>query len=363
MRQTIADIAEALGATALGDLDLEISGAAEPADAGPHDLALAMSEKYAARLSEGRARAALLWDGADWQALGLEAAIIPARPRYAMAGLTAALDPGHGYTPGIHPTAIIGEGAELGADVSVGAYTVIAAGARIGAGSVLGPQVYVGVESEIGEAAMLHAGVRIGPRVRIGARFIAHPGCAIGMDGFSFVTPEVSAVEKGRASLGAEMDAAAQSWTRIHSLGAVEIDDNVELGCNSCVDAGTIRPTRIGAGTKIDNLCHVAHNVVIGRDCLFAAMVGIAGSTTIGNNVVLGGQVGVTDNTSVGDGVVAGGAAVVLSKVPAGRMILGYPAVKMETHVDMYKAQRRLPRMMEEFAEMKARLAALEASG
>ncbi|UYV39169.1 UDP-3-O-(3-hydroxymyristoyl)glucosamine N-acyltransferase [Rhodobacteraceae bacterium D3-12] len=361
MSHTIEEIAKALGAKALGALDVEITGAAEPADAGPGDLALAMNEKYADGLAQGQARAALLWEGADYAALGLEAAIIPTRPRYAMAGLTVALDKGHGYTAGIHPSAIIGEGATLGKDVSVGANAVIAAGVTIGEGSVIGPQTYVGIDSEIGAGATLHVGARIGPRVRIGARFIGHPGCTIGMDGFSFVTPEVNAVEKGRASLGEDTSAAAQSWTRISSLGAVVIGDDVEIGCNTCVDAGTIRPTRIGNGVKLDNLCHIAHNVVIGNDCLFAGMVGIAGSSTIGNNVVMGGQVGVTDNTTVGDGVVCGGAAVVLSKVPAGRMVLGYPAVKLDLHVDMYKAQRRLPRMMDEFAEMKTRLAALEA--
>ena len=363
MSHTIAEIAEALGAKALGALDLQITGAAEPADAGPTDLALAMKPDYADGLGQGQARAAMLWDGADWQAMGLEAAIIPARPRFAMAGLTAALDAGHGYTPGIHPTAIIGEGARLGDGVSIGAYAIVGKGAKIGAGSMLGPQSYVGIDSELGDGAVLHVGARIGPRVRIGDRFIAHPGATVGMDGFSFVTPEVNAVEKGRASLGEETDADAQAWVRIHSLGAVVIGDDVELGCNSCIDAGTIRPTRVGNGTKIDNLCHVAHNCVVGNDCLFAAMVGIAGSTTIGNNVVFGGQVGVTDNTTVGDGVVAGGAAVILSKVPAGRMILGYPAVKMDMHVDMYKAQRRLPKMMDEFAQVKARLAALEGKG
>lgn len=363
MSHTIADIAEALGAEALGRSDFVITGAAEPADAGPDDLALAMKPEYAAGLAAGRARAALLWEGADWQALGLAAAIIPARPRFALAGITAMLDPGPGYGRGIHPSAIIGAGAELGEDVSVGACAVIGAGARIGAGSVLGPQVYVGPDSEIGPGAMLHVGARIGPRVRIGARFVAHPGAAVGMDGFSFVTPEVSAVEQARATLGEAVDARAQSWTRIHSLGGVEIGDDVDLGCNACIDAGTIRPTRVGRGTKIDNLCHIAHNCVVGEDCLFAAMVGIAGSTTIGNNVVFGGKVGVTDNTTVGDRVVAGGATVILSKVPAGRVILGYPAVKMESHVEIYKAQRRLPRLIREIAALEARIAALEGKG
>ncbi|MFA5581591.1 MAG: UDP-3-O-(3-hydroxymyristoyl)glucosamine N-acyltransferase, partial [Paracoccaceae bacterium] len=118
-------------------------------------------------------------------------------------------------------------------------------------------------------------------------------------------------------------------------------------GANSCIDRGTIRATRIGNGTKIDNLVHIAHNVEVGRDCLFAGQVGIAGSTRIGNHVVFGGQVGVSDNISVGDGVVAGGGSKLMTKVPAGRVVLGYPAVRMDTHIDMYKALRRLPRMME----------------
>ncbi|MDQ2092758.1 UDP-3-O-(3-hydroxymyristoyl)glucosamine N-acyltransferase [Rhodalgimonas zhirmunskyi] len=360
MTHTIKELAEALGAQALGALSLEINGVAEPADAGPQDLALAMSPKYAEGLAKGGARAAMLWEGADWQALGLDAAIIPARPRYAMAGLTAAMDKGHGYGSGIHPTAIIAPGAEIGIGVSVGPYAVIQDGAVIGANCVIGPQAYIGPDSHLGEDSLLHVGVRIGPRVRIGARFIAHPGATIGMDGFSFVTPEVNAVDQARASLGEEVDAEAQSWVRISSLGAVAIAEDVEIGCNTCIDAGTIRPTRIGERTKIDNLCHIAHNVVVGNDCLFAAMVGIAGSTTIGNNVIFGGQVGVTDNTTVGDRVVGGGAAVILSKVPEGRVVLGYPAVKMDTHVDMYKSLRRLPRMMEEFAAMKAELKALK---
>lgn len=360
MGQTVSEIADAIGAEAFGDISIEITGVAEPADAGPADLALATRRKYADRLSEGHARAAMLWQGADWQALGLEAAIIPARPRFAMAGLTAALDKGPGYASGIHPSAIIGECAEIGEDVTIGAFCVIGSGVRIGAGSTLGPQVYVGPDSQIGVNGLLHVGVKIGPRVRIGARLIAHPGATIGMDGFSFVTPEVSTVEQARGSLGNKVDAKGQAWARIHSLGAVEIGDDVELGCNTCVDAGTIRATRIGNGTKIDNLGHIGHNVIVGHDCLFAGMVGVAGSSVVGNNVVLGGQVGVTDNTTVGDRVVAGGASVILSKVPAGRVVLGYPAVRMDQHVDMYKALRRLPRMMEEFAAMKARLAELD---
>lgn len=350
MGYTIGEIARALGAESFGDADLKVNGVAEPAAAGPEDLALAMKPEYAGGLGQGAARAAILWDGADWQGLGLTAAIVAPRPRMAMAGVTRMLDAGPGYSQGIHPTAIVDESAELAAEVSVGAFTIIGAGVRIGAGSVIGPQAYVGPGTVMGADTLLHNGARIGPRVTLGDRVTIHPGAAVGMDGFSFVTPEENAVEKARASLGDAGETQAQAWVRIHSLGAVEIGNDVEIGCNTCIDAGTVRPTRVGDGTKIDNLCHVAHNCEVGRDCLFAAMVGIAGSTTIGNNVVFGGQVGVTDNTSVGDGVVAGGASVILSKVPAGRVILGYPATKMETHLEMYKALRRLPRVLADMA-------------
>ena len=174
----------------------------------------------------------------------------------------------------------------------------------------------------------------------------------IGADGFSFVTPEKSRAEAARETMGDASAAEAQSWTRIHSLGSVVIGDDVEVGANSCIDAGTIRPTTIGDGCKIDNQVHVAHNCEVGRDCLFAGQVGIAGSVQIGDNVILGGQVGVVDNIFIGDGVVAGGGTVILSNAPAGRVLLGYPAVKMETHVETYKALRRLPRLAAQVAEL-----------
>ncbi|EAQ01160.1 UDP-3-O-3-hydroxymyristoyl glucosamine N-acyltransferase [Pseudooceanicola batsensis HTCC2597] len=352
MTPTIRQIAEAIGARAEGAVDTVVTGAAEPADAGPDQIALAMSSTYAKALGAGSARAAMLWADADWKALGLEAAILVPRPRLAMAGLTGLLDPGQRYPEGIHPSAVIDPSAKLGPDVSVGPMACIGPGASIGAGSVVGPQCYIGAEAVLGRDARLHAGVRLMARVRIGDRFIAQAGAVVGSDGHSFVTPEQSTVEQARASLGTNVTAAPQSWVRIHSLGAVIVGDDVELGANACVDSGTIRPTEIANGCKIDNLCHVAHNVRIGRDCLFAACAAVAGSTDIGNNVILGGQVGVSDNITIGDNVVAGGGTKILSRVPAGRVVLGYPAMKMDTHIDTYKALRRLPRLAEQVARL-----------
>ncbi|TDK45068.1 UDP-3-O-(3-hydroxymyristoyl)glucosamine N-acyltransferase [Antarcticimicrobium luteum] len=353
MTHTIEEIARALGTEALGDVSLTIRSAAEPGSAGPDDLALAMSPKYAEALNGGKARAAMVWPGADWQAMGLAAAIIAPRPRMAMAGLTRMMDPGQGYGSGIHPSAVIDPGAEIGIGVSVGPLAVICAGAQIGAGSVIGPHCYVGTDVVLGENAFLREMVSIGARVRIGARFIAQPGARIGSDGFSFVTPEVSAAENVRKTMGDQGEARAQSWLRIHSLGAVRIGDDVEIGANATIDSGTIRATEIGDGCKLDNLVHMGHNVRTGRDCLFAGQTGISGSVEIGNNVVLGGQCGVVDNIFIGDGAIAGGGTKILSNVPAGRVLMGYPAVKMETQTEIYKAQRRLPRLMRDVAALK----------
>ncbi|WP_299657863.1 UDP-3-O-(3-hydroxymyristoyl)glucosamine N-acyltransferase [uncultured Tateyamaria sp.] len=353
MGYSLAEIAASLGAEVLGDASLVIEGLAEPAMAGPKDLALASNEKYAEALKDGSAQAALLWPGADFAALGLKGAIVPNRPRYAMAGLTKAMDPGQHWPTGIHASAVVDPSAVLGTNVSVGAFTIVGPGAQIGDNCVIGPQSYIGAHVQLGPDAMIREQVSIGAYAKIGARFRAQPGARLAGDGFSYVTPQKSGVETARESLGHASAQDDQSWVRIHSLGSVLIGDDVEVGPNSCVDSGTIRPTQVGDGTKIDDLVQVAHNVVVGKNCLLCGLVGIAGSTVIGNNVVLGGQVGVSDNISIGDNVVAGGASVILSNVPAGRTILGYPATKMDAQIDSYKALRRLPRALRDIADLK----------
>ncbi|MEO1138672.1 MAG: UDP-3-O-(3-hydroxymyristoyl)glucosamine N-acyltransferase [Pseudomonadota bacterium] len=364
MSYTIEQIATALGAHALGAVDIEVDGVAEPVDAGPRHLALAMKPEYADTLATSGAVAALVWDGADWAAMGLKAAIVFPRPRYAMSGLTRMFDPGQGWEDGIHPTAVVHETAKLGEGVSVGPLAVICAGASIGAGSTIGPQAFVGTQAVLGQNAFLREGVRIGARVKIGKDFIAQPGAAVGGDGFSYVTPDTSGVEAARQTLGSETEANAQSqaWTRIHSLGSVSIGDNVELGANCVVDRGTIRDTRIGNGSKIDSIVMIGHNVEIGNDCLLCGMVGVAGSARIGNNVVLAGQTGVSDNIFIGDNVITGGGTKVLSNVPAGRVMLGYPAMKMETTMEVFKGMRRLKRLFSDVGDLKKAVSKSEQS-
>ena len=345
MAHRIADIAKAIGGTAVGDVDLVVETAAEPASAGPRDLALAMQPKYADGLGAGQARAAMLWPDADWRALGLTAAIHVPRPRVAMAGLTRMMDPGPEIAPGVHPLAVVDASARIGDGAAIGPFVTIGRDAKIGPRARIASHVSVAEGARIGADALILQGARIGARVVIGDRFICQPGAVVGADGFSFVTPDKSGGEEIRETLGAREGFTAQSWMRIHSLGSVLIGDDVEVGANSCIDRGTIRDTVIGSGTKLDNLVHVGHNVQIGQDCLLCGQVGIAGSTRIGNRVVLGGQCGVSDNIFIGDDVIAGGATKILTNAPAGRVLLGYPAIKMESHVEIQKALRRLPRL------------------
>jgi UDP-3-O-[3-hydroxymyristoyl] glucosamine N-acyltransferase len=357
MAYTIRDIATALGAEAEGDLDLTVTGAAEPQTAGPGHLALAMDPRYGEGIAKGQARAAVLWPGADWRAMGLQAAIFAPRGRLAMAGLSRLMDPGPEIAPGLHPMSVIDPTAEIGPDAAIGPFVTIGRGVSIGPGARIASHVSVAEGAQIGAQALILQGARIGARVRIGDRFICHPGAVIGADGFSFVTPEKSGVEEIRETLGSRAEIRDQTWTRIHSLGAVTIGDDVEIGANSCIDRGTVRDTVIGAGSKLDNLVHVGHNVQLGRDCLLCGQVGIAGSVRIGDRVVLGGQCGVGDNIFIGDDVIAGGATKILTNAPAGRVLLGYPAMKMETHVELQKALRRLPRLSARVAEMEKLLA------
>lgn len=357
MSYRVKDIAAALGAGYEGDGDYKVSTVAEPAHAKPDQIALALSPKYAQELSFGKADVALLWTGADWQSYNLKAAIFAPRPRYALSGVSVMMDPGQGYQPGINPHAYIHPTAKIGKNITIGPFSYVGAQADIGDDTIIASQVHIGFKSQIGKGAYLREGVKIGARVIIGTGFIAQPGVVVGSDGFSFVTPDITGVENVRKTLGDQQDAAKDHvWTRIHSLGSVTIGNDVELGANSCVDCGTVRDTLIGNSVKCDNLVHIGHNVTIGDNCLLCGQVGIAGSARIGRNVVLAGQTGVNDNIFIGDNVIAGGATKIFTNVPAGRVVLGYPAVKMERHIEMYKAFRRLPRLFKEVAELQKKV-------
>ena len=360
MTWTVAEIAAAIGGKAVGAVDISVSAVAEPQNAGASDLVLALSPAYAEALAASAARAAVLGPETDWETLGLKAAIVIKGGRYAMSDLTAFMDTGPDIAPGIDPSAIIDPTAQIGEAASIGPMVVVGAKVRIGANARIGSHVSIGRGTHIGSDALIHPGVRIAHDVSIGNGFIVQSGTVIGSDGFSFVPAEGIDIDGARRSLGADYAPPPPGpavWRRTHSLGGVEIADDVEIGANATIDRGTIRSTRIGRGTKLDNLVHIAHNVVVGEDTLLCAGVGIAGSTVIGSRCVLAGQVGVNDNITVGDDVVAAGATKIYSSQPAGRILMGSPATKMQTQIETYKALRRLPRLFKDVAKLRKALA------
>lgn len=346
MSWTISEIAHSLDARVEGNGDLTVTRLAEPPEADAHALALAMSAAWEGRLREGSARAAVLSEGSSWRDLGLEAAIIVKRPRLALSPLSKLFAKRPAPARGIHPSAIVDESAKLASTASIGPFTVIGPGCIIGENCVISGHATLTGGITLADDVLVMDGVRIGDNVQIGSGSVLHQNAIIGSEGFSFVTETPSSVEQARQSLGAEMRPSEGGWLRIYALGGVEIGQDVEIGAGSTVDAGTIRPTRIGHRTKIDNLVHIAHNVSIGDDCLICAQTGIAGSAVIGDRVVLAGQCGVSDNIRVGHDVVAGGGTKIYSTQPAGRAILGAPAVRMETQIEINKAVRRLPRII-----------------
>jgi len=361
---TIGEIAAALGLAVWGDGELRVTGAAAPGQAGPEALAIASAPAYAQALGQGRARAALMWAGADPAAHGLAAAILADRPRHALAGITARFDPGPDLGAdlganlggGVHPTAVVDPSARIGPGARIGPLAVIGPGARVGPRARIAAQAVIGAGATLGADALLHARVVFGARCHAGDRFVAQPGAVVGGDGFSFVTPEPAAAETVRATLGDAQGRRQQAYARIHALAAVRIGDDVELGANACIDRGTLSDTVVGDGTKIDNLVQIGHNVTLGRDCLLCGQVGIAGSTRLGDRVVLGGQAGVTDHLSIGDDVIAGAGTLLRTNQPSGRVMLGNPAMPMALSVESYKGLRRLPRLFRDVAALRTHL-------
>jgi UDP-3-O-[3-hydroxymyristoyl] glucosamine N-acyltransferase len=242
---------------------------------------------------------------------------------------------------GIHPSASVHPDARLGDDVEVGACAVVDAHARIGSGSRIGPGAYLGIRVQIGSDCQIGANVSILGDAILGDRCILHPGARIGGDGFGF-----------------RWDGTAHR--KVPQLGRVVIEDDVEIGCNSCVDRATLGVTRIGQGTKIDNLVQVAHNVDIGPHSILVSQSGIAGSSTLGRGVVVAGQVAISDHVTVGEGARIGGQAGVVKDVPAGAAVFGTPARPVKQSLRESAALIRLPALLKQVERQQQAIDRLE---
>lgn len=355
----LAAIAAALDARLIGDGTIEIARTVHPADAeGSADLALAMDRKTLALLDASRARAAIVAEGAVVPEGRLDGCIVVGRPRYALAGVLDLFDQPVHAEPGIHATAVIAADAVIGADVRIGPFVVIGPRAVVGAGTIVMAHVTIGADARVGAGCRIHPGARIGDRVAVGDRVILHHNVSLGADGFSFVTPEAGSVESAKAT--GRVEATNVTLRRINSIGTVIVGDDVEIGANSAVDRGTVSATRIGRGTKIDNLVQIGHNVVIGETCMLCGQVGIAGSAVIGNRVVLAGKVGVGDHVRIGDDAVVGAASAVGTDVAPKSVVMGMPAMPRQRFFDQMTYLHRLKNLFGDVADLKSRLKRVE---
>ena len=299
--RSVKEVAEFVQARVLGDENVQLTGIASVQSAGPGDLIFVDDEKHLDSALGSRAAAVITGDFATGKPSS-KPLLLATQPRLAFARAAQLLCPKAERKPGVDPSAIVHPSAKLASEVTIDERVVIGEGAiigeatRIGAGSVIGAKVIIGGNCNLYPNVTIYHGVRIGDRV------IVHSGAVLGSDGFGYVR-----------------DQATGHYEKFPQVGRLEIEDDVEIGANTTIDRGTLDVTRIGRGTKIDNLVHIAHNCQIGEDVVIAAQTGLSGSAVLENGVVVAGQVGIADHVRVEAGAILGAQC----GVPSNKVIRG----------------------------------------
>ena len=331
MKRTAGELAEFLGGRLAGSSLEPIENVADLESAGKGDLSYAET-RYQDRVVTSQASCVLVSEGE----FPPKTTIVVKNPKVAFVRAAGWLSPQGRPTPGNHPTAVIGADVRLGDGVAVGARAVIEDGSRIGPFSLVGPGCYIGRDCRIGAECVIHANVVIYPGAEIGNRVILHAGVVIGSDGFGYVRD-------------------GDTLLKFPQVGKLTIEDDVEIGANTTIDRGSLGRTLIERGTKLDNLCHIGHNVRIGPRTVIAAQTGVSGSCSIGADSMIGGQVGMGEGARVDDGSIIGGQSGILNgkRARAGEVLWGTPARPLK---DMKRQQAyvaRLPKMAKELERLR----------
>lgn len=340
MELSLAKIADSLGARLSGDGTLPIRGVAGIREAGPGEITFLANPRYEEYLKTTRASAVILHSSAGPQSIPV---LYTDQPYLAFLEVLRLFDRTGEERPelGIHPTAVIAPDAELGPDVAIGAGVFIGAGTILGPRTVLSAGVYLGPNARLGSDCFLYPRVVVRKDTEMGDRVVIHAGAVIGDDGFGFA-PD------------------GEHFRKIPQIGRVVIEDDVEIGANTTVDRATVGVTRIGRGSRIDNLVMVAHNVEVGPDSILCAQVGISGSVRMGRHVVVGGQAGLGGHITVGDNARIGGQSGVTKSVPAGESVSGYPAMTHSKAQRIAAAVRGLPEALRRLRGVDRRIEELE---
>ena len=332
MTRTASELAQFLGCTLEGEGAAQIERVAAPASARPIDLIYVDAAKHLERATASAARCVVISPGLLLRGKTLLRA---ENPKLAFARAAEWLVPAVPIATGIHPTAVIEQTAQVAAGVAIGPYAVIEEGAKIGSGSEIGAFCFIGRGASIGERCKLYPRVTLYAGARLASRVIVHSGAVIGSDGFGYV------------------QSGGKRW-KFPQVGDVDIQDDVEIGANTTIDRGSLDQTEIGAGSKLDNLVHIAHNVRIGTNTVIAAQTGISGSVVIGNDVAFGGQAGLGDHCTVEDGAIIGGQAGILPGkiVRSGQVVWGTPARPLQKFKEQFAWFGRLPEMAKRIAKL-----------
>ncbi len=325
---TAAAVAAAVGGRLEGDGTVEVTHVAALDAADAASLSFFNGRKYAAEADTTKAGALLVTPELASRVMHVPARIVVAAPQEAMLLVLPMLHPATLPSAGVHPSATVGE-AQLAPDVAVGPRAVIADGVSIGARSQIGAGVSIGSGTTIGADCLIHPNVSIYANSVIGDRVIVHSGAVIGGDGFGYVF-------------------AGGAHQKIPHVGRAVLESDVEIGANTTIDRGSVGDTVIGAGTKIDNLVQVGHNVRMGRLCLVMSQVGISGSTRIGDGVIIAGQAGLSGHITIGAGARIAGQAGVFGDVPAGETWSGYPARPHRESLRTQAAAAKLPALLKQ---------------
>ncbi|MBA2526102.1 MAG: UDP-3-O-(3-hydroxymyristoyl)glucosamine N-acyltransferase [Pyrinomonadaceae bacterium] len=344
--KTVDELAAVIGGRASGDAHITIEYVASVGSASAGAVAYVEDQKALESAQDCAASALIVPDGAGERAREIAqkvpAIIEAAKPKLAFALIARILHPRKGREPLIHPTAVVALGANIaltsyiGPHASIGEHSNIGMGTRIEAGVVVGDDVTIGVD------CVLHPNVTLYDGVTIGDNVVLHAGVCVGADGFGYVRDDVG-------------------YHKFPQIGTAVIEDDVELGAYTCVDRAALGQTRIGRGTKIDNLVHVGHNCDIGERVVIAAQTGISGSVIIEDDAVIGGQVGFGDHVRVQSGAVIGSKAGVLpGKIVRPGVWWGIPIQPLDQYKRLNAHMGRLPQMREEIKELRKRLAELE---
>lgn len=339
MHKTLKEIAELIDGEIIGDGNIVITGVAGIKEAACGDITFLANPKYFSLIDKTAASAIVTGQDIETTAKPI---IRTQNPSLAFAKLVSALAPTKLTQPkGLHPTAVLGKNVLLGKDVAIGPYAVIEDDVSIGEKTIIYAGCFIGHHTKIGSDTLIYPNVSIREYITIGSRVIIHSGTVIGSDGFGFVTID-------------------GLHHKIPQLGTVQIGDDVEIGANVTVDRARFDKTVIGKGTKIDNLVQIAHNVVIGENCIIVAQVGISGSANIGNNVTLAGQAGIVGHISIGDNAIVMAQSGVSKSVPAQAVVWGYPAKPRDIAKRINASVQNLPRLYRAVAELKKKIEELE---